>query len=240
MIENLAEEIKKANAGNMEAMLRVVSFIVWEDESQPIDSDPLQLAVDYLNSAISQQNPQAMVMLGRMYENGRGLPQDYDTAFRLYTQAAGEGDDEGALKLGSCYLAGHGTAADMDKAYKCFFQSCILQNPKGYLAIGDMIMNGQSIDIDPFTAFGCYNQALELLEGKTPFPEYPETCLRIGQCLYHGNGIAKNLNDARFYLSEAVEYFKPNLAGNEAERLSDYRTAQAELKAVNDELAAAS
>ncbi len=240
MIENLAEEISKANAGDMEAMLRVVSYIVWEDESQPIDSDPLQLAVDYLNRAISQQEPQAMVMLGQMYENGRGMPQDYGAAFRLYSQAAGEGDDEGALKLGSCYLAGHGTAADMDKAYKYYFQACLMQNPKGYLAIGDMIMNGQSIDIDPFTAFGCYNQALELFKGKTPFPEYPAICLRMGQCLYHGYGISKNLDDACFYLSEAVEHFKPNLAGNEAERLSDYQTAQAELKAVNDELAAAS
>jgi TPR repeat protein len=57
-------------------------------------------------------------MLGYLYENGFGVPQVYDAAADLYTQAAIAGNPFAQAMLGLMYDKGHGVPLDVVLAYK--------------------------------------------------------------------------------------------------------------------------
>ncbi len=57
-------------------------------------------------------NLAAMVLLGRCYENGLGVPQDPSTAVKWYAEAARHGDAEAQALLGFAYESGMGVARD--------------------------------------------------------------------------------------------------------------------------------
>jgi uncharacterized protein len=63
-------------------------------------------------------NPRAQGLLGFLYENGFGVPQAYDAAADLYTQAAAQGNPFAQAMLGLTYDKGHGVARDVILAYK--------------------------------------------------------------------------------------------------------------------------
>ncbi len=62
----------------------------------------------------------AQVTLGVMYENGRGVTQDYQKAVKWYLNAAELGNVDAQLYLGFMYEKGKGVAQDYKQAYKWF------------------------------------------------------------------------------------------------------------------------
>jgi uncharacterized protein len=75
-------------------------------------------AMKELSPSIRRGNPRAEALLGFMYENGFGVPQNYDGAADLYARAAAQGDPFGQNRLGLLYDKGHGVAQDVVLAYK--------------------------------------------------------------------------------------------------------------------------
>ena len=79
---------------------------------------------DYIRAArellpLAQRgNARALGLLGFLYENGFGEPQDYDTAVDFYAQGAVEGDPFAQAMLGLMYDKGHGVPQDFMLAYK--------------------------------------------------------------------------------------------------------------------------
>jgi uncharacterized protein len=61
---------------------------------------------------------QALGRLGFRYENGLGVPQNYDAAASLYRRAAEHGDTFAQSRLGLSYDKGHGVPRDYILAYK--------------------------------------------------------------------------------------------------------------------------
>jgi hypothetical protein len=59
----------------------------------------------------------AQNMLGRIYENGRGLPQNYDEAAQWYRRAAEQGYVVSQFQLGQMYQWGMGRPRDFLQAY---------------------------------------------------------------------------------------------------------------------------
>src|SRR5262249_37866983 len=56
-------------------------------------------------TALAEQGePEAQVLLGRMYLTGRGAPKDPDTALKWFKAAAVQGNADGAFLLGGMYL----------------------------------------------------------------------------------------------------------------------------------------
>jgi TPR repeat protein len=62
-------------------------------------------------------NPRAQTTLGYLYEYGRGVPQNYATAFDWYHAAAEQGDANGQYLLGLMYEKGHGVPQSDTLAY---------------------------------------------------------------------------------------------------------------------------
>ncbi len=61
---------------------------------------------------------EAQFNLGVMYDNGRGVPQDYKEAVKWYTKAAEQGLAEAQYNMGVMYADGEGVAEDYVEAYK--------------------------------------------------------------------------------------------------------------------------
>ena len=207
MIENLSELIEKADKGDVEAMVAVAQYIVWDDQTQPIEEELLERAKAYFNKAIEAGNAEAMVSVGAMYYVGRGVQQDYKKAVHWYTKAANHGSITAMSNLGYCYYYGRDIPVDMEKAYQMFSKAAILGDPISYYKIGDMYMWGKYVDKDPVSAFRMYVAALDLVIEEKPLECYPDICFRIGSCLHQGNGVEVDLVEAEKFLAEAKFYF---------------------------------
>ena len=71
-----------------------------------------------------QEDVRAQFNLGRMYEYGRGVPQDYKTALKWYTLSAEQGFAGAQLILGAMYYEGQGVPQDYETALKWFTLFC--------------------------------------------------------------------------------------------------------------------
>jgi len=71
-----------------------------------------------LFAAAEHGDPRAQTMIGFMYENGRGLPQDYMLAVAWYQRAAEQGYPRAQYLLGMMYNYGQGVAEDYVVAHK--------------------------------------------------------------------------------------------------------------------------
>ena len=67
---------------------------------------------------VPRGNARALGRLGFRYENGFGVPQNYDAAANLYLRAAEQGDAFAQSRLGLSYDKGHGVPVDYILAYK--------------------------------------------------------------------------------------------------------------------------
>lgn len=61
--------------------------------------------------------------LGDCYECGRGVPKDYEKAFRLYEMARKRGSSVGCASLAWCYEKGKGTRRDLERALTLYEQA---------------------------------------------------------------------------------------------------------------------
>jgi TPR repeat protein len=68
--------------------------------------------VKWFRKAAEQGNASAQTNLGMMYEDGRGIPQDYTEAARWYRKAADQGWPTGQGFLGALYTFGTGVPKD--------------------------------------------------------------------------------------------------------------------------------
>ncbi len=69
-----------------------------------------------LRKAADHQDVRAQTVLGRCYEHGRGVAQDYVQAAALYSRAAMAGHKQARLALANLYERGQGVPTDAAKA----------------------------------------------------------------------------------------------------------------------------
>ncbi len=241
-MDNLSEHISQklinqAENGDIEAMVEVANYIVWDDESRPIDAEPLAKALDYLNKAAASDSDAAMLSLGAMYYAGRGVAQDFRKAVKWYTDAANRGNVTAMSNLGYCYYYGRSGPVDYAKAYQMFSKAALLDNdPAAYYKIGDMLMNGKFVDQDQVSAYRCYRTAYNIVCQDKPLAYYPDVCSRLGSCYHHGRGVKANLVKAEEMLSEAKIYFKERIKNGDKMTDGVYKRACDEWMEVTSKL----
>ncbi|NOY44118.1 MAG: sel1 repeat family protein [Deltaproteobacteria bacterium] len=83
------------------------------------EGDPAVLAeaVHMLKEAAGRGNPRSQLVLGALYENGRGVIQDFKEAADWYRRAAENGEAEAMLRLGLMAEAGRGMGRDLVESY---------------------------------------------------------------------------------------------------------------------------
>ena len=78
------------------------------------------VGIQKIIKAAERGNPRAQSALGEMYEEGRGIPQDYTASVKWYRKAAERGFAKAQFHLGAMYEVGHGVEVDKGLAHMWF------------------------------------------------------------------------------------------------------------------------
>ncbi len=90
-------------------------------------------------------NPQAMVNLGTLYENGVGVRRNFTKAFEWYDKAATAGNPEGYMRVGAAYEIGVGTQVDLEKAFLNYEKAAEQKIPNGLYKLAEMYIHGLGV-----------------------------------------------------------------------------------------------
>ena len=102
------------------------------------------LKFEECRSRAQQGNVKAQNNLGWMYENGRGVAQDYKEAVKWYRKAAMQGYADAQYNLGVRYANGEGVEQD-DKEAVMWYRSVIIEHVKAQYNLGWMYENGRGV-----------------------------------------------------------------------------------------------
>ncbi len=89
----------------------------------------LLLLTPFTSVAETPQSSNDLRTLAVRYEHGRGVPQDYQKAFRLYCMAADQGDTEAFYALGWMYFNNRGVTRDPAVAAGWFRKAAAADDP---------------------------------------------------------------------------------------------------------------
>jgi TPR repeat protein len=92
--------------------------------------------------AALQGDADAQYVLGDMYKNGLGGPQDYEEAVKWYRKSANQGWAEGLALLGTAYATEKGVPVDQSQAAKLFRLAAELGNALAQTSLGYIYASG--------------------------------------------------------------------------------------------------
>ncbi len=136
-------------------------------------------------------------MIGIMYYNGQGVPQDYAEAYRWFTKAAEQGDANALSTLGLMYQNGQGVAKNYTEAVRYFRKAAELDDANGQVLLGYMYREGKGVSKDYTEAARWFQRAAE--------KGFPSGQLFLGLHYYEGHGVPKDKDKARYWLRLAAD-----------------------------------
>lgn len=148
--------------------------------------------------------------IGRMYEQGLGVPIDYDRARHYYTVVMKAGGGAGMASLGLMYERGHGVAVDYAQARRYYALAKDAGDPFGASLLGIMYQHGVGVPVDYGHAMRLYHEAI--VGGGDP-----TAMNQIGFMLQHGLGAPPNPKEAWCWYTWAEANGEPHATTHLAE-----------------------
>ena len=102
----------------------------------------------------------AQAILGLMYDNGNGVPQDHVQAAEWYRKAAKQGNAVAQSNLGEMYFLGDGVPQDFAQAVKWLRKAAEQGNPDAQTNLGWMYQNGDGVSQDYAQAVKWYRKSI--------------------------------------------------------------------------------
>jgi TPR repeat protein len=118
-------------------------------------------ALPPLQKAAAAGNAEAMNALGWLYENGRGVTQDYAQAREWFQKAAGAGNTEALEHLGFLYEHGDGVAQNYATAREYYQKAAGAGNTEALEHLGFLYEHGDGVAQNYATAREYYQKAAE-------------------------------------------------------------------------------
>ena len=106
-----------------------------------------------------QGDASAQSNLGVMYEQGRGVAQNYREAMRWFRLAAMQGDASAQSNLGVMYFKGQGIAQDFREAMRWYWLGAGQGNAEAQFNLGVMYEQGRGVPQDLLRAHMWFNLA---------------------------------------------------------------------------------
>ena len=164
-------------------------------EQQTISAEALFAAM-LVNAENGQ--PEAMLTVGTLYEQGVGIPRNFTKAFEWYLKAANAGQREAWMRLGVCYEIGIGATADMDKALEAYAKSASSDFAPAQYKLADLYLKGRGVPKDESLGYDFLSKAAEGGELAAMFD--------MGQVLLSGLfGREAEPENARVWFTKAAE-----------------------------------
>ncbi len=131
-----------------------------------------------------QGNASAQFILGTMYANGEGVPQDYTEAAKLYRLAAEQGHPRAQFNLGFMYHDGRGVAQNYKEAAKWYRLAAEQGEAEAQFILGTMYGTGQGVPQDYKEAVRWYRLAAD--QG------HPHAQFSLGTMYGKGQGVPQD------------------------------------------------
>lgn len=106
------------------------------------------LALLVKSSKLNDKDFEALFTLGKYFENGYGLKQDYGKAMYFYHLAAKKGDPDAESNIGSLYYNGYGVCQDFALARKWFMKAARKLNLNALNNLGYIYDNGIGVKVN--------------------------------------------------------------------------------------------
>ena len=141
------------------------------DLGQVLETDPATLprAVELYTQAAAAGMADAAVSLGVLYQEGRGVRQDFEQARNLYEGAAAQGHARALNNLGLLYVRANGVPRDYARAAALFGQAADQGLKQAMTNLGVLYENGFGVPLDEERAAALYRAAAQ---DQTPEPDY--------------------------------------------------------------------
>ena len=112
--------------------------------------------------AVKLENSDAIIMLGQLYHDGKGVKKDYNEAIKLYERAREFRHPTAMNNLGYMYNYGQGVEQDYDKAKELYEKATKLGNTSAMINLGHMYNYGRGVEKDCNKAKELYEKAIYL------------------------------------------------------------------------------
>ncbi len=212
MSNTLLDVIQKAERGDSDAVFNIIKYCVWDGKVEDLDKEVIYYAIAYYQKQAMAGNSEAMIELGTVYLEGRGIPADRELAKSWYQKAIDAGNTKAYRLLGNYYYydrdkSGRPIKNENEKRVELgcevFKKGAELGDPNCMCEVGDMYFEGLTVDQDYDKAFGYYKKALKALGDDTKNPAYADLNYRMGHCYHMGYGVEQDLDRAKKYLEIA-------------------------------------
>ena len=158
-------------------------------------------ALKVLTPLALQENADAQVKLGIMYNDGLGVRQDQAEAAKWYRKAAEHGNVFGQFNLGAHYFNGEGEPQDFVEARKWFRKAAEQGDSDAQGILGGMYENGKGVQKDYAEAEKWYRKAVA--QGNA------EAQTNLGLMYEKGAGVQQNHVEAAKWYRLAAEQGDP-------------------------------
>jgi TPR repeat protein len=168
-----------------------------EDAQAALENRDAHRAMALLAPLASAGDTRAQVLLGEIYLNGIGLPQNFALAADWMAKAAAQGDADAQNALGRLYAEGLGVAADGKAALDWMTRAAEQGKPDHQHDLGLTLDTGKAGVTDRAAAAQWFERAANqgLAKAKTS----------LGLAYQSGAGVEKNLPKAAALYAEAAE-----------------------------------
>ena len=147
-----------------------------QQESTPQTSQP----TNYVNvtiKAAEQGDAKAQFLLGTMYDDGKGVPQDYKQAVVWYRKAAEQGSPSGQILLGTMYDDGKGVPQNYKEAVTWYRKAAEQGDDVAQEQLGNMYHDGKGVLQDDVNAYAWASLAaaqgnVEAVKGRDEIASY--------------------------------------------------------------------
>ena len=157
--------------------------------------------VQMVRAEAAQGYGMAQTMLGRLYELGNGVPQDYVQARQWYEQAAAQGLARAQEDLGALYFMGRGVPQDYATARQWFEKAAAQGYAGAQFFLGSLYEKGQGVPQDYAQARQWYEQAAA--QGYDPAQYH------LGSLYDKGEGTPQDYAQARQWYEKAATQGNP-------------------------------
>ena len=227
---NYYAEMEEAQNGDLDAMFNVASYIIWGDQTSPVEPEAAELAIRYYAANADAGDTDSMLDLGGMYLVGRGVEKDESKALMWYRKAAERNGPNACGCLGNLYrydVLDDGTTvptadpARLQKALEWYRLGAERDEENSLYELGDFYRKGMLVERDEAKAFSLYQRAYGICQNlrKDHFSlndSYADVCLRLAECYHHGIGTRVDLEKARRFVQIAKDEAQVRLDSGDA------------------------
>jgi uncharacterized protein len=160
--------------------------------------------------AMENDDPKSMTLLGELYANGLGVPEDIAKASKWYELAAARGDPNAMFALAIFSIKGQGVPRDRDKSAKWLAAAAKLDHPIAAYDLALLYMEGELFPQD-------FTRAAELMRIAADAGN-PQAQYALGTLYKQGRGVPKDMR-------EAVKLFARAAIGDQADAETEYAIA---------------